>query len=174
MTFDVTVEVTVEVTVKVTVEATLTTHNPGPHSDCRNYYWEPEGGNLILLSDGGAFLRTQPAAKGGSWRSLQGDIGAMELVSASYDPITKSWVGGAQDNSVQLAGPNADAKTRAVAIVGGDGTFTAVDSTVSPSRFYGTYTGRDSTLDAHPALTHRLPRLSCFSHHLSSALTESR
>ena len=62
----------------------------------------------------------------------------MELISAQYEPTTGTWVGGAQDNSVQLAGPHASAKTRAVAIVGGDGTGTAIDTSVSPARFYGT------------------------------------
>ena len=129
-----------------------TSDGSGPHSDCRNYYWEPTGSNLVLLSDGGAFLRTEPSTSGGRWRSLQGDIGAMELVSASWEPHTRSWVGGAQDNSVQLAGPDAHAKTRAVAVVGGDGTFTAVDSTVSPARFYGTsqFYGNLDDEDAHP------------------------
>ena len=44
----------------------------------RNYYWEPKSGSLVLLSDGGAFLRTGPSKKGGGkWTSLAGDTAAM-------------------------------------------------------------------------------------------------
>ena len=55
-----------------------------PHSDCRAYFWEPTRGSLLLLSDGGAFLRTTPEKPGGRWRSLAGDTGAMELISAHW------------------------------------------------------------------------------------------
>ena len=59
-----------------------------PHSDCRNYFWEATTGSLMLLSDGGAFLRTEPAAAGGVWRSLNHNTGAMELISAHLDPTS--------------------------------------------------------------------------------------
>lgn len=67
-----------------------------PHGDCRNYYWESVSNSLILLSDGGIFLRTQPEKRGGAWASLAGDIGAMEFISAVYEPKSATWVGGAQ------------------------------------------------------------------------------
>lgn len=109
-----------------------------PHSDCRNYYWEATTGSLILLSDGGAFLRTKPAVAGGVWRSLNHNTGAMELISAHLDPKTGAWVGGAQDNTVMLTGPNPSSSSEAVGYIFGDGTVTAVDASVSgSSRFYG-------------------------------------
>ena len=37
------------------------------HVDCRQLYWEASTSSLILLSDGGAFRRTEPAKKGGRW-----------------------------------------------------------------------------------------------------------
>ena len=108
-----------------------------PHSDCRSYYWEATTSSLILLSDGGAFLRTKPAQPGGRWRSLAGDTGAMELISAHWDGASASWVGGAQDNTVMITPPGAKPTDRATGYLFGDGTVTAVDATVSPSRFYG-------------------------------------
>ena len=113
-----------------------TADGSAPHPDCRNYYWEPTSDSLILLTDGGAHLRTQPTQRGGKWLSLSGDIGAMEMVSAHYEARTRSWVGGAQDNAVQFA-YNASSATRARGFIFGDGTVTAVDGTVTPPRFYG-------------------------------------
>ena len=109
-----------------------------PHVDCRRYFWEPATGSLILLSDGGAWLRETPAARGGGrWRSLNGDTGAMELVSAHWDPHGKRWVGGAQDNSVMITKANATATDVAVGLIDGDGTVTAVDANTVPSRLWG-------------------------------------
>jgi hypothetical protein len=71
-----------------------TSDGSAPHGDCRAYYWEGTGGGLVMLSDGGAFLRTAPRQAGGRWRSLAGDTGAMELISAVWDARTGSWVGG--------------------------------------------------------------------------------
>ena len=107
-----------------------------PHGDCRNYYWEPTTNALVLLNDGGAHMRSAPTKPGGKWTSLSGDTGAMEFISAAYEPKTNSWVGGAQDNCVQFA-YNATATTRAIGFIEGDGTVVAVDATVSPPRFYG-------------------------------------
>jgi len=109
-----------------------------PRVDCRRYFWEPSTGSLLLLSDGGAWLREEPANAGaGRWRSLNGETGAMELVSAHWDPNDKRWIGGAQDNSVMLTVRHANATDVAVGLIDGDGTVTAVDSNVSPSRLWG-------------------------------------
>lgn len=108
-----------------------------PHVDCRRYFWEPQTRSLILLSDGGAWLREQPAQKGGRWRSLNGDIGAFEIISAHWDPNGKRWVGGAQDNDVVATASNSSAGSVALGFLGGDGTVTAVDSNVNPSRLWG-------------------------------------
>ena len=128
-----------------------------PHSDCRAYFWEPSAGSLLLLSDGGAFMRLSPEKPGGQWRSLAGDTGAMELISAHWDAASDSWVGGAQDNTVMLSPPHATATDRATGFVFGDGTVTAVDSTVTPSRFYGAtqFLGNFDDDDAGPHRTTR-------------------
>jgi hypothetical protein len=41
---------------KWTVAAGIDAHGTSPHGDCRNYYWEPTTGALILLNDGGAHV----------------------------------------------------------------------------------------------------------------------
>ena len=136
-----------------------TADGSAPHGDCRNYYWEPTTGSLILLNDGGAHMRTMPMDAGrGVWKSLSGDTGAMELVSAVYHTPSRTWVGGAQDNCVQLA-TNATAATRAIGFVEGDGTVTAIDPTTKPPRFYGAtqFLGNLADGDAHP---HRRSRRS--------------
>ena len=124
-----------------------TTDGSTPHVDCRRYFWEPQTKGLILLSDGGAWLRESPGTKGaGKWRSLNGDIGAFEIISAHWDPNGKRWVGGAQDNDVVATmSSNASnggagvgsATAVAFGFLGGDGTVTAVDSSVKPSRLWG-------------------------------------
>ena len=115
-----------------------TSNNAAPHCDCRNFAWDRDSGSLLLVSDGGIFRRTQPEHPGGKWLSSIGDYSAMEFVSAAWDWRDKRWVAGAQDNDVQVAPPNAKAGDVAAGIVLGDGMSTAVDSSVSPSRLWGT------------------------------------
>ena len=132
-----------------------------PHSDCRRYYWEPSSSSLLLLSDGGAFMRTQPAAPGGVWRSLAGDTGAMELVSAHWDPMGKRWVGGAQDNTVMATPVNASGAgaSRAMGFIFGDGTVTAVDAVATPTpRLWGATQNLGNLVDAD-ARPHRSTQL---------------
>lgn len=108
-----------------------------PHVDCRNYAWDAESGSLILMSDGGIFSRSNPGAPGGKWRSLNGDIGAMEVISAHWDAHLDRYVAGAQDNDVQVGPPNASYTSVAAGVVMGDGTWTAVDNTQQPARLFG-------------------------------------
>lgn len=108
-----------------------------PHADCRQYYWEPTTESLLLLNDGGAFLRTSPEKKGGKWVSLAGDTGAMEYVSAHWDPVGKRFVAGAQDNDVQLSLKFQNASTMAAGFIHGDGTVTAVDAAAPAPRLWG-------------------------------------
>ena len=109
-----------------------------PHCDCRNFGWDPATNSLLLVSDGGIFRRTQPERPGGKWLSANGDVGAMEFLSAGWDRHANRWVAGAQDNDVQVAPPNVSATDVAAGIVLGDGMQTAVDDSVSPSRLWGT------------------------------------
>ena len=101
----------------------------------RNYYWEPKSGSLVLLSDGGAFLRTGPSKKGGGkWTSLAGDTAAMEFVEAKF--AKGRWVGGAQDNTVQLS--NGSATDPAIGYIFGDGTVVDIDAVSGAApRYWG-------------------------------------
>ena len=118
-----------------------------PHSDCRRYFWEPVSNGLVLLSDGGAFLREKPAVAGGRWRSLAGDTGAMELIAADWDPVGHRWIGGAQDNDVMVAPVNTTSSSVALGIIGGDGSVTAVDTKASPPRLWGATQNLGNFLD---------------------------
>ena len=107
-----------------------------PHVDCRNFAWDEAAGNLLLMSDGGMFVREQPREKGGRWLSANGNIAAMEFLSANLDPATGVWVGGAQDNCVQVGSPGGG---EALGVLFGDGTATAVDygGAGRKARFFG-------------------------------------
>ena len=78
----------------------------------------------------------------------------MEFISAEWEPKSRSWVGGAQDNSVQLSPPNSTSTSRALAYVSGDGTVVAIDSTVDAPRYYGSSQFLGNLMDADWALTH--------------------
>ena len=133
-----------------------------PHCDCRNWAWRPPPsspssssssppsssspspssaqGTIVLVSDGGIFERDLPRAPlaQGGWRSLNGNIGAMEFLTAHWDAADARWVGGAQDNDVQLAPPACAPDDAALGINFGDGTVTAVDNSQTPARIFGT------------------------------------
>lgn len=109
-----------------------------PHVDCRNYAWYGPGKSLLLVSDGGLFMREQPKSKGGRWRSANGDIGTMEYLTAAWDAHADRWIAGAQDNDAQVSAPGAPAKARALGVIMGDGTTTAVDNSVNPARLFST------------------------------------
>ena len=94
-----------------------------------------QSGSLVLLSDGGAFLRTGPSKKGGGkWTSLAGDTAAMEFVEAKF--AKGRWVGGAQDNTVQLS--NGSATDPAIGYIFGDGTVVDIDAVSGAApRYWG-------------------------------------
>ena len=111
---------------------------PSRHSDDRNYAWDPtvKGGRLVLVSDGGVSVRDSPRASA-PWRSANGDMGTMEMLAASYDPVGDRWIACAQDNSCMLSPSGAKPTDVAVTVVGGDGTVTAVDVHASSPRLFG-------------------------------------
>jgi len=109
-----------------------------PHVDCRNWAWDPENSVLLLVSDGGVFVRDKPSTPGGRWRSLNGDMGAMEFLSAFWDSSAKRWIAAAQDNCVQLSANGAVPTASSMCVADGDGTVAAVDNTPGhPSRLFG-------------------------------------
>eukprot|EP00211_Chloroparvula_japonica_P004929 CAMPEP_0119131648 /NCGR_PEP_ID=MMETSP1310-20130426/10499_1 /TAXON_ID=464262 /ORGANISM="Genus nov. species nov., Strain RCC2339" /LENGTH=845 /DNA_ID=CAMNT_0007122235 /DNA_START=165 /DNA_END=2702 /DNA_ORIENTATION=- len=107
-----------------------------PHVDCRNLAWLH--GELILVSDGGIFRRTNPREAGsGTWTSLAGDATPIELYNAAYDERNDRWTGSAQDNSVIISEPAATPSDVGLGVVGGDGTHVDVDNMHCPARLYG-------------------------------------
>ena len=76
-------------------------------------------------------------------------MGAMEFLSAHWDPFLKRWVAGAQDNDVQASVPDSVANPSAVAFgfVMGDGTITDVDASAVPARLWGARQFMGSMMD---------------------------
>eukprot|EP01006_Ploeotia_vitrea_P047315 TRINITY_DN67112_c5_g9_i1.p1 TRINITY_DN67112_c5_g9~~TRINITY_DN67112_c5_g9_i1.p1 ORF type:complete len:927 (-),score=65.83 TRINITY_DN67112_c5_g9_i1:1535-4057(-) len=107
-----------------------------PHVDSRNYYWEPVKNNLILVSDGGIWMRMGPSKPGGRWVSLNGDIGAMEFISSGWDFRKRRWIAGAQDNGVQVSDSDPIPTAEAKSVYGGDGSLVVVDNSYNPARLW--------------------------------------
>ena len=100
------------------------------HADSRSITFD-QSGNLILSSDGGIYMRTNPQGAGaweggtGSWSSLNGNLGVFEIYSIAYDANSKRLAIAAQDNNTALQsapGSNVFNTTG-----GGDGTNAAVN-----------------------------------------------
>eukprot|EP01006_Ploeotia_vitrea_P031455 TRINITY_DN63786_c0_g1_i1.p1 TRINITY_DN63786_c0_g1~~TRINITY_DN63786_c0_g1_i1.p1 ORF type:complete len:836 (-),score=92.73 TRINITY_DN63786_c0_g1_i1:30-2537(-) len=114
-----------------------TTNGVAPHADCRNYAWESERDSLLLVTDGGIWMRKKPRGPGGVWIGVNGDIAEMEFYTAAWDGRLNRWIGGAQDNCVQIAASNVGPRSVSHCRVFGDGTLTAADNRHNPSRMYG-------------------------------------
>jgi len=114
-----------------------TTDFSQPHVDCRNIAWEPIEGSMLVLSDGGIFLRRFPRGPGGNWTSVGGDNTALEVYNVGWDNRNNRWVLGAQDNSVIVSQVGAGESDIGEGIVGGDGTVVSVDNTHCPARLFG-------------------------------------
>jgi hypothetical protein len=125
-----------------------------PHGDCRNFAWDSHQQRLLLVSDGGVFVREQPRSPGGRWLSLNGDYSSLELLSAHYDPHHGRFVAGAQDNCAIVTRKNASSADQAYCFVEGDGTTTFIDTKAHPSRLFGTtqFLGV-GTIDSDPTLS---------------------
>ena len=109
-----------------------------PHVDCRNFAWEAKTDSLMLVTDGGIFVRTSPREAGkGQWVSAAGDAGIIELYNIGYENRNDRYVVGAQDNSVLIAHPGGRSGDAAIGVVGGDGTMVSVDNVNCPGRMYG-------------------------------------
>jgi hypothetical protein len=79
-----------------------------PHADSRAMLFDADG-NILHSCDGGIFKLnapngTTPADKTGTrrWSSLNGDLRTLESHNAAYDPVSRIFVCGAQDNGANL------------------------------------------------------------------------
>lgn len=85
-----------------------------PHADTRAMFFDSDG-NLLQSNDGGIFKLlnpngTSPADKSGNrkWVSLNGDIRELESHNAVFDPVSKVFSCGAQDNGINTQRATAD------------------------------------------------------------------
>ncbi|MEO1088689.1 MAG: RTX toxin, partial [Acidobacteriota bacterium] len=106
-----------------------TASGTAPHADSRDIVFDAWG-QLIQVDDGGVYAQTSPRDNTGDWFSLNGNLQATELKDVSYDSVSQSFFGGAQDNGnhYQLATGSA---TWGGLLVG-DGGDTAVDPNIAP------------------------------------------
>ena len=113
----------------VTLQGSGTLNNTSPHSDSREMMFDAAG-RLLLVNDGGIFLRTSPRNNQGDWFSMSNNIQAFEEHSMAYDPNANVAMGGFQDNgAARELGPN---RIEWVTVNGGDGGDVAIDATSSP------------------------------------------
>jgi len=126
-----------------------------PHGDCRKFVWDSNKGNLLLVQDGGLSVRLNPRTTKGQWVGVAGNMGTMEFYTAGWDERLGRWIGGAQDNSVQITRPG---NLIGLAVVGGDGTRVYVDNTHCPARLVGSsqMLGGLSVISEDPPLRERI------------------
>lgn len=91
--------------------ATYTASASSPHANSRFLVWDFANGNLFESNDGGLFYRTSPKAITGDWFPLSGDLSISEFISASYEPITGVFTGGAHSNGVFMSNPRSNSIT---------------------------------------------------------------
>ena len=75
-----------------------TTSNSAPHADSRDMVFDANG-NLIETDDGGIVRRTSPAAAGGNWSSINGNLQVTEQHDIAVDSLNNILIGGNQDNA---------------------------------------------------------------------------
>jgi subtilisin-like proprotein convertase family protein len=111
----------------VQIDGLGTASDTSPHVDSRDL--EFIGNNtLVEADDGGIYVLQNPLnAARSDWKSLNGSLKTVEFYSVNYDPTNNILFGGAQDNGSPVQNsPNSQTWTDQS---GGDGQFTAVDTT---------------------------------------------
>ena len=88
------------------------------HADSRSITFD-QAGNLILSSDGGIYLRTNPQGNG-TWEGLNGNLSVFEPYAVAYDANSKRIGVAAQDNGVSLQSAPGSLTYNAINL--GDGT----------------------------------------------------
>jgi outer membrane autotransporter protein len=71
------------------------------HSDSRSLAFDAND-NLILTSDGGVYLRTNPQSSAGSWQFVNGNLSNFQSYFVAYDSLNKRLAVAGQDNGVSL------------------------------------------------------------------------
>ncbi|MGE0375384.1 MAG: GEVED domain-containing protein, partial [Planctomycetaceae bacterium] len=105
-----------------------TARGTSPHADSREMVFDAVG-NLIEVDDGGVYKRTNPQNNTGDWFSLAGNLATVEFHAVAYDRLTKTIIGGTQDNGTQ-AQQVAGGTVWDTALLG-DGGIVAIDNIVN-------------------------------------------
>ncbi|MEW6639061.1 MAG: autotransporter domain-containing protein [Pseudomonadota bacterium] len=98
------------------------------HADSRAIAFDASG-RLILASDGGLYLRSNPQGAG-TWQGLNGNLAVFEPYAVVFDANSKRLAIATQDNGVSLQ--SAPGSTRFDAINGGDGVTVAINDRTLP------------------------------------------
>lgn len=103
------------------------------HPDARVFAFDGQG-NLLMGTDGGIYLRSNPTSNNGVWRGFNNGRQALEIYSLGLDPNTGQLAVAAQDNGSarQLAGNRSVYRQ----IGGGDGTLALINGQSTPGYSY--------------------------------------
>lgn len=120
--------------------AHFTANGSTAHADSRSLAFDGSG-NLLMSSDGGIYLRTQPQTSAGVWQQLNNSgLSLFEAYSVAYDANSKRLAVAAQDNGVTIQ--SAPGSVFYNAVYGADGTNVVINdktlSTQGLSAFYVT------------------------------------
>ena len=95
------------------------------HADSRAMAFDAAG-DLLLSTDAGLYLRTQPQSSSGGWQGLNGNLSLFQTYSIAYDANSKRVIIAGQDTGAAIQGtPGAAANYTAVQA--GDGAMAAVN-----------------------------------------------
>ncbi|MBV8410645.1 MAG: autotransporter domain-containing protein [Alphaproteobacteria bacterium] len=95
------------------------------HADSRSLAFDASG-NLILLSDGGIYVRSNPTSAAGGWSGLNtSGLSLREAYGVAYDAVSKRLLVAAQDNGTSFQTVSGGSQSRP--IEGGDGVFAAIN-----------------------------------------------
>ena len=100
------------------------------HADSRSITFD-QNGNLIVTTDGGIYVRTNPQGDGtwnggtGTWQGLNGNLNVFEGYTVAYDANSKRVAIALQDNGTALQ--HAPGSAQFDIINGGDGTNVAIN-----------------------------------------------
>ena len=72
-----------------------------PHADSRSMAFDADG-NILHTCDGGIYKLNNPNLASRRWSSLNSDIKVTEAHSMTYDPLSKNFLCGTQDNGVSF------------------------------------------------------------------------
>ena len=123
--------------------AMFTANGSTPHADSRSLAFDGSG-NLLMSSDGGIYLRTQPQSSSGVWQQLNNaGLAVFEDYGIAYDANSKRLIAAAQDNGATIQSAPGSALYNAV--FGADGTNAVVnDKTLAGQGLSAVYVTDDS------------------------------